>query len=79
VSFDLNISLAVMRRENSSSATNDFVFACLPQLPAMHTEAASLLSVQHKGLSELELPVWLGGEDFFPFLTFLRPISGIRP
>ena len=62
MSFVLNLSMeaavnfeAVMRRENSS-ATNIFGFACVlsSQLPALHTEEASFLSGQHKGLSELQ-------------------------
>ena len=64
VSFVLNFQLAavaVMRRENSSSAINNFVFACVLSslLPAQHIEAASFLLGQHKGLSELEPPIWV--------------------
>ena len=52
-------SLAVMERENTS-ATNVFVFACFlsPQLPALYTEAAFLLSEKHKALSEVGAKVW---------------------
>ena len=57
-----------MRRENSS-ATNIFGFACVlsSQLPALHTEEASFLSGQHKGLSELQ-PTLCSGSPSNPML-----------
>ena len=61
---------AVMRRENSS-ATNIFGFACVlsSQLPALHTEEASFLSGQHKGLSELQPTLWFVRHALVPERT----------